>query len=270
MTKQNKEEKKQTKKTDEDNKALKLVNWISEKIIDGVPPLSSAQALATEYLIDKETYKSNEERVDALIKWESRKNFTSGFITGLGGFMTLPLAIPSAVAASWVVQGRMVAAIAHINGHDIKDEGVKTLILLSLVGNSAKDVLKSVGLKITDNLTVLTAMKLSGNILLNIQKGIGILLLRLVAQRGITHALKVIPFMGGIVTGGIDAYTCRKVGQIAKDMFSPQDAPKKAKTKPVKKTAKKAPAKKVAKKAAKKAASKTTKKVTKKIVKSKK
>jgi len=101
------------------SKALQLVNWIVDKAIDGVPPLSSAHDLAQEYLIDK-SYPDHDERVGSLINWETSKNFTTGFITGLGGLLTLPIAVPSALGASWVIQARMVGAIAVIYGHDLQ------------------------------------------------------------------------------------------------------------------------------------------------------
>jgi hypothetical protein len=35
---------------DKENKALQLINWLTEKAIQGAPPLSSAENLAQEYL----------------------------------------------------------------------------------------------------------------------------------------------------------------------------------------------------------------------------
>jgi hypothetical protein len=35
-----------------EHKALQLINWLTEKAIQGAPPLSSAEDLAQEYLID--------------------------------------------------------------------------------------------------------------------------------------------------------------------------------------------------------------------------
>src|ERR1700720_516623 len=107
----------------EENKALTLVKWISDKAIDGVRPLSSARDLADEYLLD-EGYRSNSKRVDALINWETTKNFTSGFVTGLGGVLVLPFSLPAAFAASWLIQARMAAAIARIYGHNIHSDRV--------------------------------------------------------------------------------------------------------------------------------------------------
>ena len=96
-----------------DSKALQLVRWILDQAIDGVPPLSSAGNLAEEYLIDI-SYESADERVVALIRWESVKNFTSGFLTGLGGVITLPVTVPAALGASWVLQAPLRSNRAYI------------------------------------------------------------------------------------------------------------------------------------------------------------
>lgn len=114
-------------KEPDDNKALKLINWITDKGINGVPLLSSARDLAQEYQIDS-SYPGDGERIDSLVNWETTKNFTSGFITGLGGVITLPVAIPAAFGASWLIQARMAAAVARIGGHDISSDRVKTFL----------------------------------------------------------------------------------------------------------------------------------------------
>jgi len=85
--------------------------WLSDHAIDGIPSLSSAQDLATEY-VRNQSYRNDRQRIDALINWETSKNFTSGFVTGLGGMVTLPVALPAGFAASWMIQARMAAAIA--------------------------------------------------------------------------------------------------------------------------------------------------------------
>jgi hypothetical protein len=121
--------------------ATKLTSFLLERGLGGVPPLSSAEDLATEYLIDQ-GYENHDQRVESLVNWETTKNFTSGFITGLGGVIALPIAIPSALAASWVLQARMAGAIAKIYGHDLRLDRVRTLILLSLAGDVAKEAMQ--------------------------------------------------------------------------------------------------------------------------------
>ncbi|HSI62028.1 MAG TPA: hypothetical protein VLE43_02885, partial [Candidatus Saccharimonadia bacterium] len=58
-----------------------LMEWLMEKSVNGAGPLSSAENLAQEYLIDQ-SYADDGARIDALINWEMTKNFTAGFITG--------------------------------------------------------------------------------------------------------------------------------------------------------------------------------------------
>ncbi|MGO2174028.1 MAG: EcsC family protein, partial [Staphylococcus equorum] len=72
---------------------------------------------------------------------------TSGFLTGLGGMITLPVALPANITSVVYVQMRMIAAIAHIRGYDLKDDEVKTLVYLCLTGQTAGDILKDVGVK---------------------------------------------------------------------------------------------------------------------------
>ena len=64
----------------EESKALQVANWLTEKAVGGVGPLSSAEDLALEYLNDS-NYEDNDKRVDSLINWETSKNFSTGFIT---------------------------------------------------------------------------------------------------------------------------------------------------------------------------------------------
>jgi hypothetical protein len=144
-----------------ENQAVKLVKWIIDEAVDGIPPLSSAADLAQEYLIDK-SYPSNEARTNALINWETAKNFTSGFITGLGGLITLPVAVPSALGASWIIQARMSGAIAVIYGYKLQEDRVRTLVLLSLLGDVGKEVLKEAGIKVGQKVTLKIINKIPG------------------------------------------------------------------------------------------------------------
>jgi hypothetical protein len=114
----------------------RLTVFLLEAGLAGAGPLSSANDLATEYLIDK-GYADDDRRVDALIKWETGKNFTSGFIAGLGGVVTMPVSIPAALGASWLIQARMAGAIARIYGHDL-GRACATKILLSLAATSRR------------------------------------------------------------------------------------------------------------------------------------
>lgn len=204
-----------------ENKADQLISWITERAVRGVPPLSSAEDLAAEY-ISQNDYASADERVDALIKWESGKNFAAGFVTGLGGIATMPFAIPAAIGASWIIQARMAAAIARIYGHDLHDDKVITFILLTLLGGEAVEVLREVGVKVGNRLTLELIKKIPGRLLISINKKIGFRLLTKAGQTGVINLTKLVPIAGGVVGGAVDLFACQAVGRIAKTVFRPQ------------------------------------------------
>jgi len=209
--------------------AVKIVKWIIDKAVNGLPPLSSADDLAQEYLID-DGYPDNEARVDALINWETAKNFTSGFITGLGGLITLPVSVPSALGASWVIQARMSGAIAVIYGHSLREDRVRTLVLLSLLGDAGKEVLKRAGIKVGQKVTQNVIKRIPGKVLIEINKKVGFRLLTKAGEKGMVNLTKAVPLVGGIVGGTFDAVTCRSVGYAAQRIFK-KKAPRRKKKK---------------------------------------
>jgi hypothetical protein len=202
----------------EQSRALTLVKWVSDKAVDGVRPLSSAHDLADEYLIDR-SYRNHDSRVHALISWETTKNFTSGFVTGLGGLLVLPVSLPAAFAASWIIQARMAAAIARIYGHNIHSDRVRTFVMAALVGDSLKDIAKASGIVIGRGLAKTLIEKVPGKVLIEINKRVGFRLLTKAGEKGAINLMRGIPFVGGVVGGTFDAVACRVVGRNAQALF---------------------------------------------------
>ena len=200
--------------------ADRLVKFLLRKGLGGFGPLSSAQDLADEYLIDQ-GFARHDQRVDSLINWETGKNFTSGFLTGLGGVVSLPLSIPSALGASWLLQARMTGAIARIYGHELNEDRVRTLILLSLAGDRAREAMQTIAARFGNDLNETLLQKVPGRALVEINKRIGVRLLTKAGQRTAVNFSKAVPFVGGMVGGTMDAAVCRLVGRTAKSLFRP-------------------------------------------------
>jgi hypothetical protein len=197
-----------------------LARFLLERGLAGAGPLSSAENLAAEYLIDRR-YRNDDRRVESLIKREAGKNFTSGFITGLGGVVTFPISIPAALGASWLIQARMAGAIARIYGHDLQSDRVRTKILLSLAGDVAKGAMRDLGLKLDNKLTQRAVDQIPGRALVEINKRIGARLLATAGQRLVLRFPRAVPVVGGVVAGMLDAAVCRMVGRTAKSLFRP-------------------------------------------------
>jgi hypothetical protein len=198
----------------------RLATYLLDKGLDGAGPLSSAENLAQEYLIDA-SYASDEARVDALVRRETRKNFTTGFVTGLGGVVTFPVTIPAALGASWLLQARMAGAIARIYGHDLSEPRVRTKVLLSLAGDVARDAMNDLGLKLGNKLTQRAVDQIPGRLLVEVNKRIGARLLANVGGRILLKVPRAVPILGGVVGGSLDAVVCRMTGRTAKTLFRP-------------------------------------------------
>jgi hypothetical protein len=210
--------------TNEGKQALTLVKWLSDHAIDGVRPLSSAQDLAAEYLRDQ-SYASHRQRIDALINWETSKNFTSGFVTGLGGLLTLPFALPAGFAASWVIQARMAAAIARIYGHDLRSNRMRTLIVATLVGDSIAEIATASGIRVGSGIAKAVADRVSRRGFIEFSRRVGSRLLRMAGQKSSVNLMKGVPLIGGIAGGTLDAVGCRIVGKHARKLFETPENP---------------------------------------------
>ena len=199
--------------------ALALVTRISEHAITGLGPLSSAEDLASEYLNDP-AYEDDAARIQAMIRWECSKSFSTGFLTGLGGLATLPAAIPASLGAAWLVQARLAAAIARIHGHDLSEDRVRTLVMLSLIGNAAKDELKWVGIRLGNRLASHALRQVSGRLLVEINRRVGFRMITKASEKGVIKLSRLVPVAGGLVGGAVDAVACRAVGKMADTLFA--------------------------------------------------
>ncbi|MBF0234565.1 MAG: EcsC family protein [Desulfamplus sp.] len=154
-----------------------------------------------------------------LIRWQIAKAGTSGFVTGLGGIITLPIAIPANIASVIYVQIRMIAAIAYMGGYDIHDDRVKSLVYLCLCGSAATDVIKGVGIQIGTKLSVSAINKISGATLTKINQAVGFRLLTKFGQTGAINLGKAVPIIGGVIGGTIDSITTKTIGKVATNTF---------------------------------------------------
>ena len=143
--------------------------------------------------------------MDALIRWESSKNFTSGFATGLGGLVTLPVSIPAAFGASWLIQARMSAAIADLYGVDLSDDRVKSFIVMAMAGDAGKAGVKEVAVAAGTRLTTAGIQQIPGRVLIEINKRVGFRLLTKAGHTGVVQLGKAVPIAGGLILGSADA-----------------------------------------------------------------
>ena len=198
------------------NIVLKSLDWAYEKAIYGVKGLDSAAELANNYLKGKGTLI---EQVNSLIKWQNNKAGTSGFITGLGGLLTMTVTLPTNITSVLYIQIRMVAAIAIMGGYDVKDDRVKTLVYSCVAANSTAEVAKTFGLKLGEKLMKEGIKRLSKETIIRINQAVGFRLLTKFGQKGVINMGKSVPFIGGIISATFDIVSTNIIGNIAREIF---------------------------------------------------
>lgn len=200
-----------------ESKIMQVLDWSYDKAINGLPGMETADELAYKY-ISKSS--SVDEAIDNFINWQQAKCATSGFLTGLGGIITLPVAIPANISSVIYIQTRMIATIASMKGYDLRDDQVKTLVYVSLTGQAAADILKQAGIKIGTKMSTVLIKRMPIEMIKQINKRVGFRLVTKFGEKGIINLGKCIPIIGGVIGGTVDAVGTRTIGKTAKRVFN--------------------------------------------------
>lgn len=196
----------------------KALDFVYDQALEGIPKIGakSAEDLAEEY---RRSPGSLSSQVDSLINWQCAKTGASGFLTGLGGVMTLPVAIPADLSAAMFVHLRMVASIAHMGGHNIYDDKVKTMAFLCLCGDSAREILRKAGEQAALGIGKKIIAQIPGKVIKEINKLVGFRLLTKAGEKGVVNLMKLVPVFGGMASGAINVASTKTIGRTAKKMF---------------------------------------------------
>lgn len=199
-------------------KMMQVLDWTYDKAIQGIPGFDSAQELAESYMKSNDLVACS----NSLIRWQNAKTGTTGFVSGLGGVITMPVAIPASVASLLYVQIRMVAAIAHMGGYDLRDDRVRSFVYVCLTGSAAKDIIKEAGINIGTRLTISMIKKIPGTVTTRINQKVGFRLVTKFGSKGVINLGKMVPLVGGVIGGTFDSISTNIVGNVARKTFIEQ------------------------------------------------
>ena len=144
---------------------------------------------------------------------------TTGFLTGLGGLITLPATITADIGSSMYVQIRMIAAIAVMGGYSLQDDVVKSMVFATLLKVEVGNLLKQVGVKTANRASLQLLKKLPGTVLTKINQKLGFRFLTKFGQKGVINLVKVVPVAGGVVNGGLNLVETKAIGKRAIKVF---------------------------------------------------
>lgn len=197
----------------------KAFEWAYDTAIDGISGvrgLESVEKLASEYL---NASGSLEDKVNSLIRWQNTKCAVTGFLANIGGIIALPFSLPAELASIMYVQVRMVAAIAYMGGHDIKSDKVKTLVYITVLGNTVTNRFEGVGVKFGEKITKEGIKKIPASFVKNVNKVANFRLLTKFGSKGVINLGKYIPLVGGGLAALLNALATNAIGDTAKKTF---------------------------------------------------
>jgi hypothetical protein len=200
--------------------ATGLVEKLLDAGIDGGGPFAPARVVAQRALA---TSASPESAVNSIVRRHLAVGAAGGFVTGLGGLVTMPIALPANVIEFYLTATRMVAAIAAVRGYDVDSPQIRTAVLLTLVGADADDLLRKAGVVggfgAGGRLTSLAAQRLPGPALMMVDKAIGFRIIGQAGRATVGRLGKGVPVVGGVIGAGLDGYLLKRIADHAKAEF---------------------------------------------------
>jgi hypothetical protein len=200
----------------------RLVSMLVDVGLEGRGPLKPVRELAQRELED--AHGDREKAIGSLARTSVRRGAAGGFVTGLGGFVTMPVSLPVNVAEFYLQATRMVGGIATLRGYDVSDPRIRSAVLLTLVGSDADEVLKKAGMTTFSGRATSYALQgLPPAALMMVNKAVGFRLMRGVSEKVLARFGRGVPFAGGLVGGGIDGWMMKKIADHAMEEFPPVD-----------------------------------------------
>ena len=184
------------------------------RAITGVGPLPAASTAAETQL--REQKGDVDKAVHEVIENHVRYAAAQGFVTNIGGLVTVALTIPTNITGLALIQCRMIAGIAHLRGYDLDDPRVRNAILTCLIGEDAVNALVKKRKLPAPPMALATAPQHDPDLDRIISAEVAAELVTKVAgKRLATTVGRRIPIAGGFIGLGADAFSTWKVGRYA-------------------------------------------------------
>ena len=213
--------KKEKKRVISQEDVMKILDSCYEKCLNGIPKVSpSVEEMANDYL---KKYKTKEESCKAMIRNQIMKCTTSGFITGFGGFITMPVTLPANVTSVIYVQMRMIACTSYMAGFDLNSDQTQTLVYACLAGVAVNNVMKQASIKFGVKFANGLIKKIPGKVLTKINQKVGFRFITKFGTKGVVNLGKLIPGVGAVIGGGLDLVETKIIAKRSYKWFFEHD-----------------------------------------------
>ncbi len=200
-----------------------VLRSIIEFAIDGNATFPGAKATAAQSLQAKG---DREQAIDSVVVQHVGIASAQGFLTSVGGLITLPVGLPANIAGMAVLTVRMIASIAHLRGYDVDDRRVRAALTLAMLGDDEVRRLVADGKLPTGPLAVATAPMFDSDLERRISERVmGSLAGRLGGKHLATVIVRRIPLVGGGVGAAVDGWLTFGLAAYAKREFVARHQP---------------------------------------------
>ncbi|GHE08369.1 EcsC family protein [Klenkia taihuensis] len=200
----------------DESKAQAVVSNVLAVSIKGKGPFKSAQMIADEHLA---RHGDVEKAVQKVIATHTRLVGMSGFATGLGGLLTLPITVPTDVGVFYMQASRCAAAVAHLRGYDLDSDEVRSIVAMTTLGASGVAIAAEFGVDLGTRAAVAALKKVPGRVLIDINKKVGFRLVTKAGTTGVVNLTKLVPLVGGGVGSSVNVVGMRSIGRYATRNF---------------------------------------------------
>jgi hypothetical protein len=199
-----------------------FVHQALERAIRGAGPLVGAAAAADKELAEHDG--DVEAAIRDLIETHVRYAGGQGFLTNLGGLVTMAVTVPANIAGLAMIQCRMVAAIVHLRGYDLDDRRTRNAILAALTGEERVLALISKKRLPGTPMAIATAPVHDAHLDTLVSGEVASELMTHVAGKKLATTVgRRVPVIGGVIGMGVDGYDTWRIGRYAGREFLPRN-----------------------------------------------
>ena len=189
-----------------------FVHEALDRAIRGVGPLPGAAAAADKQL--QEQGGDVERAIHEVIENHVRYAGAQGFLTNLGGLVTMTVTVPANITGLALIQCRLVAGIAHLRGYDLDDRRTRNAVLACLLGEDRVDALIRKKQLPGTPMAIATAPVHDAHLDTIVSGEVAAeLLTRVAGKKLATTVGRRVPVVGGLVGASADGLATWKVGR---------------------------------------------------------
>ena len=211
------------------NEIKKLINNLYDKAIKnsdakdgggfGAPmeqSFTQAALLAHGYIYSHDTI---EKAAKSFIRAQIAKGTTVGVASGLGGFLTFPVAVLADVAGVLYLQIQTIVCLAYMSGYDIESDEIRTLVFACLAGVPMGKLLRDNNIHLEDEFAQGVVESIPSEVLAIVNQKVVFRLAAKFCESSACRLGKTLPIVSSAISGTYDALETHQISCRAYRLF---------------------------------------------------